>query len=187
MKIISVVGDMLWASGSKYVAPEESDPDFTPNQALMDDFNNLLSENTETADVDENDQVGSNDETGPNDTEEGTEETAETEVDSNLQCESPNAKSIDEIRKEQDDLLNIAFKAAIKRKIQPEKVRPVRFWYIFDHDSLGEDLTNTMFHFLLAALAQLHSNRRKVTYKENFIQKAFRLPSPARRRRCIKA
>ena len=116
VKIISVVGDTLWASGSKFIPPEEADPDFSPDPVLMENFEKLLSEET----AEETDEKV--DEESPEGNLENSEEPVEESEPVEDPVEIPEAKTIDEIRNEQDNILNIAFKAAIKLKLQPVKV-----------------------------------------------------------------
>lgn len=118
VRILSVVGDTLWASGSKFIPPDETDPDFKPNESLMQEFKNLLADESGEQDVASSPAgtTESIDIAEPLDAEPMA-ETVETAVE---EAEG-DAKTLEEIRKEHDDILTFAFKKAIKTRVQMQK------------------------------------------------------------------
>jgi len=104
IKIVSVIGDQLWASGSKFVPPSEPDTVFEGK---------VIPENDDVEDGNDND------ESEANVSEEGQENDTKEEVEEN--GDDIDVPSPDQIRKEQDDLLEYTFKAAIKTKLQNQK------------------------------------------------------------------
>ena len=119
-EVISAVGDSLWASGSKFIPPEEPDPAFAE---IFDKIAELTAETSDTEETEgkkdeNNDEIVEN----INESEEPKNEN-DPEVDvSEVDVPQEEVKSLEEIRKEQDDLLILSFKAAVKRKLQPNKV-----------------------------------------------------------------
>ena len=104
IKIVSVIGDQLWASGSKFVPPSELDPVFEGKVIPVDDNdteedNPGNNEDGEAENRDENDA----EEVHEGETNEDVEETQEDTND--IDAPSP-----EQIRKEQDDLLEYTFK-----------------------------------------------------------------------------
>ena len=120
-EVISAVGDSLWASGSKFIPPEEPDPAFAE---IFDKIAELTAETSDTEETEDkkdenNDEIVEN----INESEEPKNEN-DPEVDvSEVDVPQEEVKSLEEIRKEQDDLLILSFKAAVKRKLQPNKVK----------------------------------------------------------------
>ena len=116
-EVISAVGDSLWASGSKFIPPEEPDPAFAE---ILEKIAELTAETSDTEDTEDknDDEIVEN----LNDSKEPENEN-DPEVDgSEVDVPPEEVKSLEEIRKEQDDLLILSFKAAVKRKLQPNKV-----------------------------------------------------------------
>lgn len=113
IKIVSVIGDQLWTSGSKFVPPSEPDPIFV-GKVIPDEENDC--EETNTVDGEEIELLDNNEteEVQEDGTNKEVEETPEHEID--IDVLSP-----EQIRKEQDDLLEYTFKAAIKTKLQNDK------------------------------------------------------------------
>jgi len=114
IKIVSVIGDQLWASGSKFVPPSEPDPVFEGKVIPSD-------ENDDVEDGNDNDgnEAKNEEESEANVSEEGQENDTKEEVEEN--GDDIDVPSPDQIRKEQDDLLEYTFKAAIKTKLQNQK------------------------------------------------------------------
>merc|ERR1712131_351646 len=114
IKIVSVIGDQLWASGSKFVPPSEPDPGFEGKVIPSD-------ENDDVEDGNDNDgnEAKNEEESEANVSEEGQENDTKEEVEEN--GDDIDVPSPDQIRKEQDDLLEYTFKAAIKTKLQNQK------------------------------------------------------------------
>ena len=116
VRIISVIGDSLWASGSKNIPPEEADPELS---GIMIEKNPEIPSHESVAPLD--------DETKPKETTTNVItnniETLDNNIEENI-CYQP---SMEEIRKEQDELLEYCFKAAVKTKLQPnkEKMLPI--------------------------------------------------------------
>ena len=117
VRIISVVGDTLWASGSKFIPPDETDPDFQPNESLMREFQNLMTDENGEKDVTSS-SAGTNEITEPAEVldEEPISETVEPLLE-----DAESQKTLEEIRKEHDDILIFAFKKAIKTRVQIQK------------------------------------------------------------------
>merc|ERR1712131_385188 len=113
IKIVSVIGDQLWASGSKFVPPSEPDPVFEGK---------VIPENDDVEDRNDNDdnEAKNEEEIEANVSEEGQENDTKEEVDQE-NGDDIDVPSPDQIRKEQDDLLEYTFKAAIKTKLQNQK------------------------------------------------------------------
>ena len=115
VRIISVIGDTLWASGSKKIPPQEEDTDLIgiTVQNTEPDYFEIDGDEPEVEIKDEP-KVNLEPENKPEEEEEIIPE-IEAEVD------------IRDVRKEQDELLEYCFKAAIKLKLQPnkEKLLPI--------------------------------------------------------------
>ena len=103
IKIVSVIGDQLWASGSKFVPPSEPDPVFEGKVIPSD-------ENDDVEDRNDNDdnEAKNEEESEANVSEEGQENDTKEEVEEN--GDDIDVPSPDQIRKEQDDLLEYTFK-----------------------------------------------------------------------------
>lgn len=117
IRVVSVIGDLLWASGSKLVPPSEADPLFTGEfvSAQCDDSEeNVCNDTSDNHDTTEN--LETND--PENDPKNESESDPENAAEENGEELGP---SLDDIRKEQDDLLEYAFKAAVKLKLQNQK------------------------------------------------------------------
>ena len=116
-EVISAVGDSLWASGSKFIPPEEPDPAFAE---ILEKIAELTAETSDTED--ENDENNDGIVENLDESKEPKNENDPEVVGSEVDLPPEEVKSLEEIRKEQDDLLILSFKAAIKRKLQPNKV-----------------------------------------------------------------
>jgi len=104
IKIVSVIGDQLWASGSKFVPPSEPDPIFEGKVIPVDDN-----------DTEEDNPGDNEDGEAENGDENATEEVHEGETNEDVKETPENENDIDapspeQIRKEQDDLLEYTFK-----------------------------------------------------------------------------
>ena len=94
--VISCVGDTLWSSGTKFIPPQEPD----------------LSLQVNLDEIEQPEEIENQEESDETKTEE-TDQPVETEPE-------PEIEPVD-IKKEQDDLLEYCFKAAIKLHLQPKK------------------------------------------------------------------
>ena len=109
IKIVSVIGDQLWASGSKFVPPSEPDPIFE-GKVIPDEnaVSGVEEDNGDNADC----EVKNGEENGDV-LEEAQESETKEEVDEDVPVENGedvDVPSPDQIRKEQDDLLEYTFK-----------------------------------------------------------------------------
>ena len=98
MKIISVIGDQLWASGSKTIPPQEDDPHLiTPVP---------VEETGPVEEVEETGKVGESEETVGNGEELVNEIPSESvEVTEEITEINEEIPTVEQIRKEQDDIL----------------------------------------------------------------------------------
>jgi len=113
VRIVSCVGDQLWASGSKKIPPTESDPQFrtlTPEEIENLEINDDNEEKVETSPEENNEDIEVLET-------EQTEEDKEKEETDGQETE----KTVEEVRNEQDSLLEACFKLAIKSKLQEKK------------------------------------------------------------------
>ena len=127
IKIVSVIGDQLWASGSKFVPPSEPDPIFE-GKVIPDenDVGDVAEDNGDNADG----EVKNGEENGDV-SEEAQESETKEDVDDDVPVENgddADVPSPDQIRKEQDDLLEYTFKDWMRKLPKYRK-----FVFFFNH------------------------------------------------------
>jgi hypothetical protein len=117
--VVSVVGDTLWASGSKYVPPKEVDPLFQMSDEIQEMIKLAISnENGDSESTTKPEEQPEGTETGEQPVLGGEEPVIEGEPVK----EEESVESIADVKKRHDDLLALAFKIAVKIKVQPNKV-----------------------------------------------------------------
>ena len=112
IKIVSVIGDQLWASGSKFVPPSENDPIFEGKVIPTDDNDTEEDNPGDNPRDNDNGEMEIGDENNQDELQDG--ETNQEEVEESLENDI-DAPSPEQIRKEQDDLLEYTFKDRIFR------------------------------------------------------------------------